>query len=77
MTLSPEATAIYEAMLANDEGTTRTKKDGTKWASVYLDNARPKGMSVTSFRSYLRVLADAGKYEVYDGQHFGWVRLKD
>ena len=73
-TISPKARNILSDMRGGYEGTS-TDADGTQWGSVYLDNFRPKGMSVTSFRAYLRVLSDAGEYKVYDGENWGWVHL--
>ncbi len=72
--LSPKAESILTEM-RNGYESNMTDKDGAEWGSVYLDNFRPKGMSVTSFRSYLRALSDAGFYRVYDGYAFGYVRL--
>jgi hypothetical protein len=45
------------------------------WGSVYLDNARPAGMSETSFRSHLAVLSKAGLYRPVDGYAFGEVKV--
>jgi len=74
MTLSTQAAQILAAMRNGYEGTSEHK--GATWGSVYLDNFRPKGMSVTSFRAYLRALSDAGFYRVYDGECWGWIKLE-
>lgn len=47
---------------------------GDGWRDVYLDNARPAGMSDKSFRSHLAALAKAGLYRPIDGYAFGSVR---
>jgi hypothetical protein len=72
--LSHEAQSILTAM-RNGWESRMTDKNGS-WGSVYLDNFRPKGMSVTSFRSYLAVLSKAGLYQVYEGEHWGYVKLE-
>jgi hypothetical protein len=50
--------------------------DGNGWRSVYLDNARPAGMSNKSFRSYLAKLSQHGLYRVIDGYAFGSVKME-
>lgn len=49
--------------------------DGEGWRMVYLDNARPAGMSDKSFRSYLAKLSQHGLYRVIDGYAFGSVKM--
>jgi len=46
-----------------------------EWSLVYLDNAVPTGMSVTSFRSCLAVLSKRGLYKVEDSWAWGNVKL--
>jgi hypothetical protein len=46
------------------------------WGTVYLDNARPSGMSDKSFRSYLAALSKEGLYKVVDGYAWGSVRME-
>jgi len=50
---------------------------GDGWRSVYLDNARPSGMSDKTFRSHLATLAKAGLYRVVDGYAFGDVKMEE
>ena len=57
-----KAEAILSAMRGGYEGES-VDANGVKGSSVYLDNFRPKGMSVNSFRSYLKVLSEAGFYK--------------
>ena len=53
-----------------------TEADGTRWGSVYLDNARIPGVSSRSFRSCLAALAKQGFYKPVDGYAFGDVLLE-
>lgn len=48
-------------------------RDGA-WGEVYLDNARPVGMSETAFRAVLAALSRRGLYEPMDG--FAWGRVQ-
>lgn len=50
-------------------------KDGDGWGEVYLDNARPDGMSDKSFRSCLASLSKLNLYRPIDGYAFGKVKL--
>lgn len=52
-----------------------TDADGARWGSVYLDNAKPAGMSTQAFHGYLSALQTAGLYKPQDGWAFGDVRL--
>jgi hypothetical protein len=67
--LSPQARQVLESLCQNAEGCSRGE-----WRDVYLDNARPAGMSDKSFRSYLATLSKAGFYKPIDGYAFGEVR---
>lgn len=67
--LSTEAKAVLEALCQHAEGSSRGE-----WRDVYLDNARPAGMSDKTFRAYLAVLSKAGFYRVIDGYAWGEVR---
>ncbi len=49
-------------------------RDGA-WGEVYIDNARPDGMSETAFRSHLAALSRRGLYEPMDGYAWGRVQL--
>ena len=48
---------------------------GTRWGCVYIDNARPQGMSVHQFRAILAQLSKEGLYRPVDHECFGDVRL--
>lgn len=49
-----------------------------EFGSVYLDNARPSGMSPHAFAGHLSALAAAGLYRAYDDEgYFGEVKLAD
>ena len=45
------------------------------WGAVYLDNARPAGMTEHSFRSHLAYLSKAGFYKPTDG--YAWGKVKE
>lgn len=66
--MTDHAAAIYEAAQGCLE-TTTTMPDGTKYASVYLDNVRPEGISARQFAGYLSVLARTGLYRHYDDDY--------
>lgn len=51
--------------------------DHPGWGMVYLDNARPAGMSERSFRSCLSELSKRGLYKVVDGYAWGEVKLEE
>jgi hypothetical protein len=44
------------------------------WGEVYIDNARPGGMSETASRAVLAALSRRGLYEPMDG--FAWGRVQ-
>jgi hypothetical protein len=46
------------------------------YGNVYLDNARPYGMSERTFRSCLSHLIKSGLYEPVDGFAWGRVRIE-
>lgn len=73
-TLNDNAQKVLSNLRANTEST--ETRDGVVWGSVYLDNARPSGMSDKVFRAALSQLAKAGLYKVIDGYAFGDVRLE-
>jgi len=73
--LSYEALMIYTNLSDNVENLT-FDKNGSKWGIVYLDNARPKGVSDKIFRSYLSVLSKQGLYRISDGKNFGEVLIE-
>jgi hypothetical protein len=51
-------------------------RTGDGWATVYLDNARPAGMSVHQFRAALAQLAKEGFYKPIDRECFGSVKMR-
>jgi hypothetical protein len=55
------ATDSLDCLRANREGSVR-EINGEYWASVYLDNARPVGMSARAFAGHLSALKRAGLY---------------
>ncbi len=63
-TLSPKANIVLDALCRAAE------RSSDEWREVYLDNARPLGMSDKSFRSHLAHLSTAGLYKPIDG--FAW-----
>ena len=60
---------VLSALRQNTEST----DDG--WGMVYLDNARPEGMSEKTFRSCLAQLSKQDLYRVADGYAFGEVKI--
>jgi hypothetical protein len=44
------------------------------WRTVYLDNARPRGMSARSFAGYLSALEREGVYQPID--NFAWGKVQ-
>lgn len=74
MKLSIEATIILIRLRECGEREF-TGHDGTQWSQVYLDNARPEGMSARSFAGYLSALERAGLYKSQGDDCFGDVRL--
>jgi hypothetical protein len=71
--LSNQAAEIL-ANLRKSVESTETRADG-EWGSVYLDNARPDGVSNRSFAGYLSALENAGLYESQGDDFFGLVKL--
>lgn len=72
---SAKAMTVLKALRDNIEGrSTQPLHDG-EFYDVYLDNASGGlGMSLTSFRSCLSVLAQKGFYRVIDGYAWGAVK---
>jgi len=71
--LSAQATEIL-ANLRKSVENTETRANGD-WGNVYLDNARPDGVSNRSFAGYLSALEKAGLYESQGDDFFGIVKL--
>lgn len=68
--LSTKTAEVLAALRANTEGVETKTSDGRTFHSVYLDNARPAGMSPRAFAGHLSALAAAGLYKEVDG--FAW-----
>jgi hypothetical protein len=67
--LTAEARNVWQSLVDNCEG-----NPSDKWVHVYLDNAKPDGMSQTTFRAYLATLSKAGVYKPIDGYAWGDVK---
>lgn len=72
--MSPKTKLVLDNLRANHEGSTLL--DGT-FAQVYLDNARPAGMSARSFAGHLAALEKLGFYKSQGDDCFGDVKLED
>lgn len=72
--MTNQTETVLVALRACRENVER-RNDGSVWADIYLDNARPDGMSIYTFRACLSELSKLGLYEVMDGKHFGLVKL--
>ena len=66
MNLSPATAQVLALLRENTESS----------GHVYLDNARPDGMSDKSFRSHLAALSKAGLYRPIDGYAWGEVKTE-
>jgi hypothetical protein len=76
MALSSKALEVLASLRAHVEGSYvegGSTRPG-KWGSVYLDNARPKGMSARSFAGYLSALEREGLYRSQGDKCFGDVQ---
>jgi hypothetical protein len=51
--------------------------DGNGYWTVYLDNARPAGMSVHGFAATLGSLKNKGLYREVDGYAWGQVKMQE
>jgi hypothetical protein len=67
---------VLDSLRPHHEGSVQDI-DGQRWASVYLDNARPFGMSPRRFAGHLSALEKAGLYKSQGDNCFGDVRLAD
>ena len=72
--MTNEAANVLASLRQNSEYT--EPFNGVEWGMVYLDNARPKGMSEKSFRSHLAALSKQGLYRVEDGFAWGLVKVE-
>jgi len=77
MKISPKAFQVLKALQKHSEGGIREDVSGNKWKDIYLDNARPDGMSPRSFSGYLSALEAAGLYISYGDDCFGQVRIQE
>jgi hypothetical protein len=75
MNLSDATLSVLAALRAHAESAEIVSLDGSRWRSVYLDNARPSDMNDKSFRAHLAVLSRAGFYSPFDGYAFGDVKM--
>ena len=75
--MTPKQAQVLTALRNNWESTSTINDE--KWGSVYLDNARPDGMSNRTFGAVLGSLAKAGVYKHMQddrgGVFFGLVKL--
>jgi len=60
--MTADMTAALAALRANCEGCTETRADGSQWAAVYLDNAKPAEWSRHKFAGVLSALQKVGAY---------------
>src|ERR1700730_14217364 len=65
------ASAVLQELRKAAEG-----QQDEDWSDVYLDNARPSGMSERAFRSCLAALSRQGVYRVIDGYAWGKVKMR-
>jgi hypothetical protein len=68
--LTVRTAAVLAALRSKAEG---EAVDGFKL--VYLDNAKPEGMSPTAFAGHLGALQKAGLYKVIDEYAWGNVKM--
>jgi hypothetical protein len=78
MKLSPKAADVLASLRAHVEGISfLSSENGAKFGIVYLDNAKPAGMSRRSFAGYLSTLQKAGLYKSQGDDCFGDVKLEE
>lgn len=75
MALSEKSQVILDLMREHHEGGWSGWGDG--WASIYLDNARPAGMTARQFAGHLSALESAGVYKSQGDDCFGLVKIAD
>jgi hypothetical protein len=64
---------VYAALVSNVEGRRGEPPVSGEWRDVYLDNARPGGVSPHAFAGFLSALERDGVYRPEDG--FAWGRV--
>jgi hypothetical protein len=73
--MTPKTQIILDLLRRSGE-TRETRQDGSVWVAVYLDNAKPDGISGRAFAGHLSVLENLGFYQQEQGYTgFGWVRI--
>ena len=75
--MTPKMALVLQALRDNIEGGTTTLSDGRVYHSVYLDNARPAGMSPRAFAGHLSALEKIGAYRSIGDDCFGDVLTFD
>lgn len=76
MSMTSKTAAVLTALRARKESTSLDAQ-GREWGCVYLDNARPDGMSARSFAGHLSALTVLGFYKGCGDDCFGDVLLTD
>ena len=74
--MTEQMQTVLTALRAHREGVTTRYSDGRVFESVYIDNARPKGMSRHAFAGVLGALEKAGYYVPEGDDCFGDVLLE-
>ena len=72
--LTDAATTVLAALRSAAESYSRDI-DNARWGMVYLDNARPRGMSRHQFAGYLSALKAEGLYAQTSDAAFGEVKM--
>lgn len=76
--MTPQTKKVLESLRKNNEGIGyETEKDGKRWRTVYLDNARIPGIGSHAFASHLGALEKLGLYKPQDDKFFGDVVMED
>ena len=73
--MNSNVSKVLENLRSHVESSIREDAEGNKWQSVFLENARPAGMTRTGFRSCLIALSKKNLYKRIDGVAFGDVKL--
>ena len=72
--MNANTSLVLAALIDNVEGDFHTSVPG-QWGSVYLDNAKPHGMTRHQFAGHLGYLETLGLYRSQGDGYFGAVRL--
>jgi hypothetical protein len=73
--MSPKTAEVLALLRKYNEGESSRTPDGAVFATIYLDNARPEGMSAPAFAGHLSALKALGLYKGYGDDAFGEVKL--